>query len=121
MIKIIIILLLLISRAYGDDFHDVEFVKNYDGDTITVNLACDIPLFCDNVKVRVDGIDTPEIRTKSKCEALKALEAKAFVNYRLSKASSVSLLNCKRGKYFRLVCDVSTPRGDLSYALMGLK
>jgi endonuclease YncB( thermonuclease family) len=119
--KYFLLLILLFShQAHSENFHNVEFINNYDGDTITVNLDCDIPLFCNSMKIRVANIDTAEIRTKDNCEYKKAIEAKRFVNYRLSKAKKIDLLNCTKGKYFRLVCNINTLKGDLSSALLKL-
>ena len=51
------------EKSYGT-LTGVRFVKNYDGDTITVDLKGQHPLFGDNISVRIAGIDTPEIKGK---------------------------------------------------------
>jgi len=95
------------SQAYNyNNFKNVEFVKNYDGDTFTVNIANVHPLLGLNANIRIRGIDTAEIYGDKKCEKEKALEAKLFLNKILSQASTIDLLNIERGKYFRLVSDV---------------
>jgi len=78
----------------------------YDGDTFFVTFTHWHPVVGKNLGVRINGIDTPEIRTKSTKEKELAKEAKAFVIDMLSEAKQVKLLNVKRGKYFRLVADV---------------
>ena len=60
-------------------FSSVEYLKNYDGDTVTVNLKGHHPLFGEAISIRVLGVDTPDRRTKNKCEKTLALRAKRFV------------------------------------------
>jgi endonuclease YncB( thermonuclease family) len=43
-------------------FSGVEYVRNYDGDTMTVNIPGVHPLFGNEIGIRVRGIDTLEIR-----------------------------------------------------------
>lgn len=103
--KTILALILLPTFSLAQDFR-AEYVRNYDGDTITVNLNCDIPLFCKKMSIRVNGIDTPEIRGKCKEEKILAKEAKNFVFMQLKSHKFIDLRNCKKDKYFRLACDV---------------
>jgi micrococcal nuclease len=67
----------------------VSFVKNYDGDTITVNIPGQHPVFGNEISVRIKGIDTPEIRSKSSCEKEKSRIAKRLVGERLEAAKSI--------------------------------
>lgn len=91
----------------GDtSFCNVQFVDNYDADTLTVNIAGQHPLFGRKAKIRVYGVDTPELRTKDQCEKRRGYKAKKFVSKRLSKAKSVHLVDVSRGKYFRIVAKV---------------
>ena len=103
--KILLALILLPTFSFAQDFR-AEYVKNYDGDTITVHLGCDIPLFCNKMSIRVNGVDTPEIRTKCNKEKTLGKKAKHFVFMQLKSHKFIDLRNCKKGKYFRLVCDV---------------
>lgn len=90
----------------SDTFRCVKFVKNYDADTLTVNIPGLHPLVGKKMKIRVSGVDTPEIRTKDKCEKQKARVAKKLVKNLLKGAKVINLLNIERGKYFRIVADV---------------
>ena len=99
-------------------FRCVKYVRNYDGDTITFDIPNVHPLLGKNAKVRVYGIDSPEIHTHDKCEGKKSLQAKKMVHNILRKASLINLKNCKRGKYFRLVCDVEANGKSLSKYLL---
>ncbi len=64
------------------------------------------PLFGDDVSVRVNGIDTPEIKGESEQVEALAREARDFVEATLKGASQIELRNLQRGKYFRIVADV---------------
>lgn len=77
-----------------------------DGDTITVNLPCNIDIICNNIPVRVEHIDTPELHADCDSEREKALEAKAVAENFLPPGSKITLANMKRDKYFRLLADV---------------
>ena len=58
-------------------FSDVLFTGCYDGDTCTVELrGCDLPDIFRKMPVRVNGIDTPEIKGKCQREKALAIEAK---------------------------------------------
>lgn len=103
--------------SYGN-FTKVRFVKNYDGDTITVDLKEQHPLFGDNIPVRVAGIDTPEIRGKCAQEKALAREAKAVVEKMLKKARRITLKNVQRGKYFRILADVQADKQNLADILI---
>ena len=91
-----------------------EYVRNYDGDTVTVDLVDlrDIDLdgtyapLWDNIGIRVAGVDTPEIRGKCPEEKVLAKEAKALVKSVLKDAEFIAIRNAKRGKYFRIVGDI---------------
>jgi len=58
------------------------------------------------MSIRINGIDTPELRGKCDKEKQLARLAKQFTVERLRAAKSIILKNIKRGKYFRLIADV---------------
>ena len=87
-------------------FRCVQYVKNYDADTLTVNIPNIHPLIGHLAKIRVAHIDTPELRTKDVCEKKLAQTARDFVRKELLKAKRIDLNNIKKGKYFRVVSDV---------------
>lgn len=114
----------------ADTLENVEIVSVYDGDTFKINLSCSLSAYCDKVSVRVRGVDTPEIKGKTAREKELAKKAKAFTKDFLAD-KPVTLRNCGRDKYFRLLCDVSNGSGqdlarelikrDLGYAYEGGK
>lgn len=90
----------------ADSLQCVQYLRNYDADTITVNVPGLHPLLGKKISIRVSGIDTPEMRTKNMCEKEKAKIAKKWVKHVLSTAKRIDLRHIKRGKYFRIVADV---------------
>ncbi len=120
-----LLLLLIMSTAYASDcIHDersfkcVQYVKNYDADTITFNIPGTHPLLGEKINIRLAGVDTAEILTKNKCEKSKAQASKDIVAAKLKKAKRIDLLNIQRGKYFRIVADVMIDGKSLSEYLL---
>ena len=115
--NLIMALALLISLSglkASDEGIQVKYLRNYDGDTITVELTelgemdkdSKFSLFWKKMSVRVNGVDTPEIRTRCAQEKVLGKQAKALVKDVLKDAEYLSLRNVKRGKYFRIVADI---------------
>lgn len=102
-------------------FNCVQFVTNYDGDTITVDIPGVHGLLGKNAKIRLRGVDTPEIRTRNTCEKAAGLRAKALVEVTLAQARRVDLTNVSRGKYFRIVADVMADGQSLSKTLISAR
>jgi micrococcal nuclease len=102
-------------------FNCVEYVKNYDGDTVTFNIAGVHSLIGSKINIRLNGVDTPEMRGRKACEKTKAKQAKALVSSILKDAKRIDLVNVKRGKYFRIVADIMVDGKSLSDALLARK
>jgi len=96
-----------------------EIISVYDGDTFRANLNCGSSFFCDNMSIRVNGVDTPEKRggTGTQREKYLAKEAQKITEAFLMRGmetGSVLATNCFKGKYFRLICNVRTKEGFLT-------
>lgn len=91
-------------------FDNVSIASVYDGDTFKINLNCSLAVYCEKVPVRVLGVDTAEIKGQTEREKEMAQQAKAFTKKFLEK-EPISLSNCSRDKYFRLLCDVTNGEG----------
>lgn len=105
--QIIAAVALLWVTVPAQDYFQVEnVVRVYDGDTFFANLRCIHPFFGDTIGIRINNVDTPEIRGSSECVKKMAYAARDFVENILLKANQVELRNCERGKYFRVVADV---------------
>lgn len=79
----------------------------YDGDTIYVTVNKWPSIIGHNIPVRINGIDTPEVRGAG-CEVEKALaeKAKARIIELFDGSKKIYLRNLYRGKYFRIIADV---------------
>jgi len=99
-------------------FTCIEYVSNYDGDTIKVNIPNIHPLLGQKINLRLNGIDTPELRSTSICERKKALLAKNFIKIKLEESQVIELKNSKRGKYFRIVGDLYSDGVNLANLLI---
>ena len=104
-------------RTY-ENINNVRYVKNYDGDTVTVDISGVLPLIGDNISVRIRGIDTPELRGKCQSEKDKARIAKRLVKAELRRAKTIDLHRVGRGKYFRIIADVKYDGKDLGQVLI---
>lgn len=104
-----------------ETFNCVEYVRNYDGDTITFHIPNVHPLLGKKINIRVNGVDTPEIRGKTKCEKDLAKVAKGVVERYLKYAKKITLRNIGRGKYFRVVADVYVDNQSIKDVLIKKK
>ena len=77
-----------------------------DGDSFKVDIDSWPEIAGKGITVRINGIDTPELRGKCEAEKQLARKAKQFAVEALRSAKVVELRNMKRGKYFRIVADV---------------
>jgi micrococcal nuclease len=106
---LLLILAIPCSPAHAKSFGDYEgavYVRNYDGDTVTFNLPGLHPIISEKINIRVNGIDTPEIRGRCEKEKYDAKQAKEMVADILKDAEQITLKNMERGKYFRIAADV---------------
>ncbi len=95
-----------------------KVVSIYDGDTFKVNIEGYPAIVGEKMSVRVNGIDTPEIRGKCAQEKELAHKAKQIVVELMKKAKVVELRNMQRDKYFRIVSDVYIDGKNLSSLLI---
>lgn len=98
-----------------------EVVSVYDGDTFKVNIKEYPTILGEKISVRVNGIDTPEIKGKCLQEKELAQKAKKVATYMLKNATVIELRNMQRGKYFRIVADVYADGVSLSEKLIEKK
>lgn len=87
-------------------FACVSYVGNYDGDTLTVDIPKVPEILGHKMHIRINGIDTPEMKTEDKCEKAQAIKAKERIHLILSQAKRIDLKDIGRDKYFRLLADV---------------
>ena len=83
-----------------------KVISVYDGDTFRVDIDSLPPIVGKNIRIRLNGVDTPEIQGKCQYEKDLALKARDFVRNKLANAKEIKLTKLQRGKYFRVVADV---------------
>ena len=93
------------AKSYGD-YQGAVYLQNYDGDTIRFDLPGYPPIAGDDIRVRVNGINAPEINGKCEKEKYDAQQARDMVADILKDAEQIALKNMERGKYFRIAADV---------------
>lgn len=111
------------SKAADPNYPDIvvtKFVRNYDADTITVNIGGWPRIIGENISIRINGIDAPEIRGGTEYSKALAKEAKYVVYMLLKCSEKIILKNPKRGKYFRIVADVEFGGVDLGKLLISM-
>lgn len=77
-----------------------------DGDTVDVKIDLGFGVWLRNERVRLQGVDAPETRTRDLEEKEKGLETKAFVESVLPVGSKQKLMSTGfNGKYGRILGD----------------
>ena len=122
--NILIILILLnsiIVASNAEDYSDVSvsrIIKVIDGDTFRVDIN-ELPnIIGKNIRIRILGIDAPEINGKCAFEKELAIKARDFVQILLDNADSVILKNLDRGNFFRLLAEVIVDGKNLGELLI---
>ena len=113
--------LLLTSYSLAESFGNFQgavYIRNYDGDTITFNLPGLHPIIGEKISIRVNGIDTPEIRGKCEKEKYDAKQVKEMVADILKDAEQITLKNMERGKFFRIAAEVIVDGENLADMLI---
>jgi len=125
-LKITLFILIFTSQSLAEPncqhdaktFRCVEYIKNYDADTVTFNIKDVHPLIGEKISVRVNGLDAPEIKGKQPCEKDAARAAQRLVQNLLKNAKVINLENVGRDKYFRVLADVVIDGENLTTILL---
>jgi len=76
--------------------------KVYDGDTITVDIDLGFEVWLRGQKLRLSGIDTPEVRGSSRAEGIRSRDA--LRSKILQK--NITIMSHGRGKYGRWLAEI---------------
>jgi len=98
--------------------YKAEVISVYDGDTVTLMIDQGMKHFA-RVKVRMIGIDTPEIRTKDLEEKKRGYEAKDYLKSRIE-GKTIVVQTLKKGKFGRwlgVMWDYTEDADDLGESL----
>ena len=123
-IKIVFFFLnsLLISStfAYGD-VKISKVISIYDGDTLRVNIDSFPDIVGKNIRIRIKGIDAPEIKGKCQREIDLAIMARDYLRNAINQSSHIELRNIERGKYFRIAGELYIDGENISNNLIKRK
>jgi endonuclease YncB( thermonuclease family) len=114
--------LLLISTTFA--FEDVKISKVisvYDADTIRVNIDSFPDIIGKNIRIRLKGIDAPEIKGMCQKEIDLAIMARDYLRNAINQSSRIELRNIERGKYFRIVGELYIDGENISNNLLKRK
>ena len=78
--------------------------KVVDGDTLDLDLDLGFSLTL-RQRVRLQGIDAPELRSKDPAEKAKGQESQAFVSQWFTRSGAVLVRTTKEEKYGRMLAD----------------
>lgn len=84
----------------------ISVLSVHDGDTMTINLSCDIAEVCHKMPIRISGIDTPELHDRRPEIRALAFKAKTRAAELVAAPHKVEMRIVGRDKYFRLDADV---------------
>jgi len=109
-----LLLIPAVTYAYGP--YSADLVRVIDGDTVEVRVHL-WPGLDKTTRLRIDGVDTPETRTKNLCE--KALGQKAKTFTREFAKPPITVIGIKDGKYAgRVLGDLLVNGESLRQALI---
>jgi endonuclease YncB( thermonuclease family) len=89
-----------VAHAEKVSYIELQFVRVYDGDTIDVSYQA-LPEPLNKLRIRIPGIDTPELGSKARCdkEAKGAEAAREFLDSTLSGVNVIRLYSPRWDKY----------------------
>lgn len=87
------------------EYHVKEIVKIVDGDTVDLVLDLGFSTFIQQ-RLRLKGIDTPEMNSSNENERLIANEAKGYVNLWLINQKKLTVKTFKDDKYGRIIAEI---------------
>ena len=106
--KIFILISLLTFAVNAKDYGSAtvsKIISVYDGDTFRASIKDYPAIVGENIAIRVNGIDTAEIRGKCPSEKALSIKARDLARLILNNAKVIELHNISRGKYFRIVSE----------------
>jgi micrococcal nuclease len=98
--------------------YKATIIKVVDGDTVDVDIDLGFDTWLHNQRIRLDGIDTPECRTRNKREKAHGLLAKAYVQKALVVGRTYALRTTKKGKFGRFLGEFKTGKGFITKLLI---
>jgi micrococcal nuclease len=103
-------LILQTKGEYMYEYRISNVSKVVDGDTVDLTLDVGFCMFTIQ-RIRISGVDTPEMTAKDEVERKMANEAKAFVENWLSSNKNLTIKTTKDDKYGRMLGEIRNDAG----------
>ena len=96
--------------------YKAKLIRTIDGDTVDLMVDLGFDMW-HKIRVRLDGINTPESRTRDLREKKLGLEAKKFTDNFLE-GNDILVDTNKQGKFGRFLANLTVDGADLAQALI---
>lgn len=101
---VLLALVLLMPNAFAakttyGDVDSIQYLGVCDGDTFRAKIPGWPALIGDSIKIRIDGIDCPELNEN---DSTRARAATHFVDSTLRRAKVINLIRLRRDNFFRI-------------------
>lgn len=83
-----------------------EILDIYDGDTIVLRLDLGLKIYADDQRLRLQNIDSPEIRTRNALEKKAGYAVRDYIRAFLADCTEVIVISYKLDKFGRLLGDL---------------
>lgn len=101
--KIIILIIVFLSNTiYSQDYYTYKanVIRVYDGDTVWCDIDLGFNIVLKNIKIRLYGINTPEVKTKNTLEKEAGIKVRNYVRELiLNKEVTLKTFKNKNSKY----------------------
>lgn len=122
MLLVLVLIIISCDLVHTDLTLSSSDIKSiYDGDTITIKCLRGLKCEKNAIKVRIKGVDTPEIKGKCRNETLLARQAKQFTVAFVRNADEIIMSYDEHDmydRYGRLLAYLSVGGKDLSSSLI---
>jgi len=116
LLSALIVIFKFITGAYGAEpeqlkdlyFYEAVIISVYDGDTVTANIDLGLNIWIHNAKLRLYGIDTPELRGDTRAKGLQARDR--LRELVLGKEVIIQTHKDKTGKFGRYLATIWVAR-----------
>lgn len=95
-----------------------KVISVYNGDTFQANIQGHSDITGNNLSIRINNIDTPEINSDNQSIKAMANQAKLFTQNELKSAKLIELRTIRRDKHSQIVADVYIDGGRLAEKLI---
>lgn len=110
-------IMLVPSLCFGYGPYRADLVRVIDGDTLLLDVAL-WPGLVQRISVRLDGVNTPEKRSRLQCEKDAGMKATKFVEEMVA-GGEITVHNIDLGKYAgRVLGDVYVDGNSIAVALI---